>query len=44
MKLVSFEAIVHAFAQAKVRDLDDIQRLRWILEDAKPHEPDPGRY
>jgi hypothetical protein len=27
-----------------VRDLDDIQHLRWILEDGEPHERDPGRH
>ncbi len=48
MKLASFEAILRAFAQAQVRylvagDLDDIQHLRWILEDGKPHERDPGQ-
>jgi hypothetical protein len=44
MKLASFEAIVRAFAQAQVRYLDDIQHLRWILEDGKPHERDPGQH
>ncbi len=44
MKLASFEAIVRAFAQAQVRDLDDVQHLRWILEDAKPRGRDPGQY
>ena len=44
MKLASFEAIVRAFAQAQVRYLDDVQHLRWILEDGKSHERDPGPY
>jgi len=44
MRLAGFEAIVRAFAQGRVGDMDDIQHLRWILEDGKPHERDPGPY
>jgi hypothetical protein len=31
MKFASFEAIVRAFAQAQVRDLDDIQHVAAVL-------------
>jgi hypothetical protein len=31
-------------AAGRPRDLDDIQHLRWILEDGKPHGRDPGQY
>ena len=31
-------------AASRPRDLDDIQHLRWILEDGEPHERDPGQY
>ena len=42
-RFVSITALI-AMKQAsgRPRDLDDIQHLRWILEDAKPHERDPG--
>lgn len=31
-------------AANRPRDLDDIQHLRWILEEEKPDEPNPGQH
>jgi hypothetical protein len=35
MKLASLEAIVRSLNEGNVRDIDDVQHLKWIREEKK---------